>query len=202
VQEVAVTDGGSLDNLFRRVRAGDQQAAGELVRRYEPALRRLVRLRLRDRQLRRLLDSADVCQAVLLHFFVRVAAGEYECYTPDEVLKLLATMARHQLVNLAAREQAGKRDYRRLAAVPADECALAARGASPSQHVAAEELWHEARRLLAPDEWQLLELRQQGHAWGAIARLVGGSPEALRKQLARALARVTRELGLDGASDD
>jgi hypothetical protein len=99
----------------------------------------MVRLRLRDRQLRRLLDSTDVGQAVLLHFLARVASGEYECYTPEQVLKLLATMARRHLINLALREQAARRDYRRIAAAPAEEWALAARGSSPSQHVAAQE---------------------------------------------------------------
>jgi RNA polymerase sigma factor (sigma-70 family) len=191
-----------LGALFGRVRAGDQHAATELVRRYEPALRRLVRLRLRDRQLRRLLDSADVGQAVLLHFLLRVASGEYECYTPEQVLKLLATMARRHLVNVALREQAAKRDYRRLATVPVEECAVAARGSSPSQHVAAQELLTKARLLLTPDERRLLELRQHGHAWGAIARMVGGTPEALRKHLARAMERVASELGLDGTFHD
>ena len=99
--------------MLDRVRAGDQQAATELVRRYEPALRRAVRLRLRDRQLRRSLDSSDVCQAVFLRFFVRVATGPYDLDTPEQVLKLLATMARTQVVNEALRQQAAKRDCRR-----------------------------------------------------------------------------------------
>ena len=197
-----MTNGENLGALFGRVRAGDQHAATELVRIYEPALRRMVRLRLRDRHLRRLLDSADVGQAVLLHFLVRVASGEYECCTPEQVLRLLATMARHHLVNLALREQAGKRDYRRLAEVSADECAIAARGSSPSQHVAAQELMHKARQLLTPDQRQLLELRQQGHPWSAIARMVGGRPAALRLHLTRALARVACDLGLDGVFHD
>ena len=62
--------GETLPALLDRIRAGDQGAATELVRRYEPALRRSVRLRLRDPRLRRVLDSSDVCQAVLLRFFV------------------------------------------------------------------------------------------------------------------------------------
>jgi hypothetical protein len=83
-----------------------------------------------------------------------------------------------------------------------EECAVAARGSSPSQHVAAQELLNEARLLLTPDERRLLELRQHGHAWGAIARMVGGRPEALRKHLARAMERVASELGLDGTFHD
>src|SRR5262249_31237363 len=50
---------------LRRVRAGERAAAAELVRRYEPQIRLEVRLRLRDRRLRRLFDSTDICQSVL-----------------------------------------------------------------------------------------------------------------------------------------
>src|SRR5215470_12045704 len=96
-----MTNGDTLRSLLERIRAGDQQAATELVRRFEPALRRAVRLRLRDRQLRRFLDSSDICQAVLLRFFVRVATGQYDLDTPEQVLKLLATLARNQVINEA-----------------------------------------------------------------------------------------------------
>ena len=56
-------------DLITRVRGGDSAAAAELVRRYEPAIRRVVRLRLTDQRLRRAFDSMDVCQSVLGSFF-------------------------------------------------------------------------------------------------------------------------------------
>ena len=43
----------SFHDLVRRVRSGDDAAAAELVRHYGPALRRAVRARLTDRNLRR-----------------------------------------------------------------------------------------------------------------------------------------------------
>ena len=79
---------------------------------------------------------------------------------------------------------------------------MVGRGSSPSQHAAARELLLEARRRLSPEERQLLELREQGHEWAAIATTLGGNPEALRKQLARAVQRVARQLGLDEASHE
>ena len=85
--------------LLRRVRAGDGQAAAELVRRYEPAIRRAARVRLVDTRLNRLLDSMDICQSVLASFFVRTALGQYELETPEQLLKLLATMTRNKLAN-------------------------------------------------------------------------------------------------------
>jgi hypothetical protein len=55
--------------LIERVRGGDGDAATELVQRYEPAIRRVVRLRLTDPRLRRAFDSMDVCQSVLASFW-------------------------------------------------------------------------------------------------------------------------------------
>ena len=43
-----MSEGLSFEELLRRVRAGDQAAARELVQRYEPTIRRAVRFRLSD----------------------------------------------------------------------------------------------------------------------------------------------------------
>src|SRR6476620_11789655 len=100
--------------LIRRVRDGDQQAAAELVRRYEPAIRRAARVRLLDTRLNRLLDSMDICQSVLASFFVRTALGQYELETPAQLLKLLATMTRNKLSNQVKGHRAIRRDFRRI----------------------------------------------------------------------------------------
>ena len=197
-----MADDPTFRDLILRVRSGDEQAAADLVRRYEPTIRRTVRVRLRNLRLRRVLDSMDVCQSVLLNFFVRVAAGQFELDTPNQLLKLLATMARHKVVNLALHEQAECRDQRRVEAVGVEERAISYPGSSPSQHAAGQELLHEARRRLAPDERQVLKLRDQGREWAEIAAAVGGRPEALRKKLSRAVDRVARQLGLEEVGDD
>jgi RNA polymerase sigma-70 factor (ECF subfamily) len=67
--------------------------------------------------------------------------------------------------------------------------------------VAARDLFQAVQRRLAPDERRLVELREQGCDWAAIAAAEGGSAEALRKKLTRAIARVMGELGLDDATD-
>src|SRR3954468_3783006 len=90
--------------LIRRVRAGDEAAAAELVRLYEPAIRRAARVRLVDPRLRRVFDSMDVCQAVLASFFVRAALGQYELDRPENLVGLLVNMTRKKLVD-QAREQ-------------------------------------------------------------------------------------------------
>src|ERR1700722_8314118 len=101
--------------LIQRVRAGDQEAASELVRRFEPAIRRAVRVRLVDDRLRRQFDSTDVCQSVFASFFVRAAMGQFELEKSEQLLKLLATMVRNKVADRSDKARAGRRDYRRAA---------------------------------------------------------------------------------------
>ena len=96
--------------LIGRVRAGDQSAAIELVRRYEPAIRRVVRLQMRDPGLRRILDSMDVCQSVLASFFLRAATGQYDLNQPAQLLRLLAVMARNKVASQARTSYVTRRD--------------------------------------------------------------------------------------------
>src|ERR1043165_1849499 len=103
----------SFRNLLHRVRTGDADAAAELVREYEPYIRRAVRLNLRDNRLRRVFDSMDICQSVLASFFTRAALGQYDLEQPDQLIKLLTSIARHKLTNQVHQQRAGRRDHRR-----------------------------------------------------------------------------------------
>jgi RNA polymerase sigma-70 factor (ECF subfamily) len=184
--------------MIRRVRAGDSDAAAELVRQYEPEIRRAVRIRLTDARLRRSLDSMDICQSVLANFFVRAGAGQFDLEEPEQLLGLLVTMARNKLLDQARREQAGRRDQRRLQAGDAAPlAALPGAAETPSRIVAGRDLLEAVRRGLTDDERSVADRRAQGQDWAAIAADLGGTPEALRKKLSRALDRVARQLGLE-----
>jgi RNA polymerase sigma-70 factor (ECF subfamily) len=186
--------------LMRRVRAGDGEAATELVRRFEPNVRRVIRLRLTDPRLGRLFDSVDVCQSVLANFFVRVAAGQFDLQTPEQLVRLLATMARNKLLNLVEKHQADRRDARRVEASDEAIAALADEQETPSTIVAGRELLEHARRLMSDEERHLAEQRALGREWADIAAEVESSPEALRKKLSRAVDRVVAQLGLEDLS--
>lgn len=192
----------SFEDLICRVRAGDQDAATELVQRYEPSIRRAVRFRLADSRLVRLFDSMDICQSVFASFFVRTAAGQFDIDKPEQLLKLLVAIARNKLAKQVHGQQRQCRDYRRLDGGEIDEGQFVAADANPSQIVSGQELLLKADRLLSDEERQLRELRKEGLDWSAIAEQVGGSPEALRKKLARALDRVAHELDLDDYSHE
>jgi len=77
-----VPDEASFLELVRKVRAGDNESATELVKRYEPAVRTVVRVRLTDPKLRQVFDSVDICQSVMADFFVRAALGQFDLEEP------------------------------------------------------------------------------------------------------------------------
>src|SRR5262245_26253023 len=164
-------------DLLRRLRAGDEGAAVEFVARFGPEVRRLVRYRLVDARLRRHFDSEDVCQSVLGSFLVRAALGAFRVDTPDQLVRLLATMARNKLANQANRYHTESRDLSRE--VGEDVAGRQAADTAPDPGTQAElrDLLSEARRRLGPDERRILELLQQGGDWEAVAAELGGSPE-------------------------
>jgi RNA polymerase sigma-70 factor (ECF subfamily) len=188
-------------DFLQRIRAGDEQAAADLVRRYEPLIRREVRLQLGDERLSRLFDSMDVCQSVLASFFLRAVAGAYDLDQPEQLVGLLVTMARNKLASAARRQTRQKRDHRRAGRGEDELADLADQGPSPSRVLAGKELLEQFRQRLSEEERQLADLRQKGLSWAEVAAQMGGTAPARRMQLSRAVERVSRELGLDEEVD-
>ncbi len=188
-------------DLIRRVRDRDPDAAAELVRRYESTIRRVVRIRLRDAGMRRLLDSTDVCQSVLASFFVRTALGQYEVDTPAQLLNLLTAIARNKLSNQANRLRAKRRDIRRDTAAGDGGPVVADDASDPSEQASAREILEKVRARLDPAELYLAEQRGAGRSWQDLADELGGTDVALRKKLTRALSRVMAALGLEDDDD-
>jgi RNA polymerase sigma-70 factor (ECF subfamily) len=182
--------------LIRRVRGGDDAAATEMVRRYEATIRLAIRVRLDQSDLRRLLDSTDICQSVLANFFVRAASGQFELDTPGQLVRLLVTMARNKLINHANQQRAARRDCRRREGSPEDR-EVADTRPSPSQVASYRELLQVVRGRLSADERRLADFRSQGHSWVEIGAELGENADALRFRLTRALDRVAQDLHLD-----
>ena len=192
----------SFIDLVTRVRAGDEQAAAELLRRYEPHVRRVVRVRLTSPALRRQMDTTDICQSVMADFFVRAALGQFEFEQPEQLIKLLATMARNKIVNHAHKQQAARRDVRRLERASIDEMSAPGREETPSEIVAGRELLAKFQSRLSDEERYVADQRADGRPWSEIAAELGTNVDAVRKRLARALDRVSQELGLETLNDE
>jgi RNA polymerase sigma-70 factor (ECF subfamily) len=147
---------------------------------------------------KRLVDSLDICQSVLRTFFVRARAGQFDLDSPADLLRLLVRMARNKAINQA----------RKMLSRPADACrdpggglevldSLAGAAPAPDAVLADRDLLAAVLGRLSEDERRLAELRGEGWSWAEVSDRLGGTPDARRKQLHRALDRVTRQLGID-----
>jgi RNA polymerase sigma-70 factor (ECF subfamily) len=184
-------------DLLRRVRAGDQEAAAELFRCHEPVLRRFIRTQMRHQQLRRTLDSIDVCQSVFGNFFQRVRLGQFDLKNPADLCKLLAVMARNKVISEMRRPHVWRRQEQRS---PDGENAcepLVSPEPGPGRQTEVRDLLESVRHRLTDEERWLAEQHALGRTWAEIAAERHASPEALRKKHDRALQRVAQELGLE-----
>lgn len=194
-----MADDPTFEEFMRRVRVGDEAAAEELVRQYGEKVRREAKARTTDPRLRQVFDSMDICQSVTASFFAGAAAGEFEVRQPEDLVRLLAGMARNKVAHQAREQRAARRDVRKSR--PLDLAAFdpAAGDPSPSQAVAGADLLAAFRSRLTDEERDLADRRARGESWEQVAEATGGTPQGRRKQLERAVARVTAELGLGGS---
>jgi RNA polymerase sigma-70 factor (ECF subfamily) len=197
-----MSDSAPFADFLRRIRAGDAQAAEELVRRYESAIRVAVRTRLTDPALKRRFDSVDVCQSVLASFFVRAAAGQYDLEDPAQLVALLVRMARNKLAGHARFHRRQQRDVGQAAGLDTAEDRAVAGEPGPEQVAAGRDLLEALRSRLTPEERALADRRAAGQGWAEIAAELGGTADGRRMQLKRALDRVGPELGLVGDEQD
>lgn len=187
--------GAAFTDLVCRAARRDKAAAAELVRRFEPELRRIVRFQLTDPWMRRFMDSLDVCQSVLAGFFAQLHAGELRLEKPQQVAALLGLMARHKVVDRARHHRAARRGGGRHGAEEMLQ-GVADQRTLPDDLAANRDLLDAVRGRLPEPERAILDRWLSGREWPEIAGELGGSPEALRKRLSRAIDDVAGRMGL------
>jgi DNA-directed RNA polymerase specialized sigma24 family protein len=183
-------------DLLLKVRQGDAQAAADLVRLYEPEVRRFVRHRLNSPKMRRLLDSLDVCQSVFANFFARVGDGQFDLRHPLQLQQLLMTMAGNRLLDHVRQQTAARRGGAQ-ANVGQESAWVADPGPGPHEALETRDLVDLIRSRLSAEEIALLDPWMNGEEWPSIGERMGASAEALRKRFTRAIDRVSYELGLE-----
>ena len=183
-------------SLFERVRRGDVAATEQLIRESESDLRIIARAVLRDPQLRRVVDSMDICQSVLGNFFLRVTAGQYDIESPEALRALLGTMVRNKVIDQARKLHSQKRGNGQPVA-SFNEAIAQQDQPTPSEAVALQEIVSIAIKRLSDRERESVQRRNQGESWDAIATVYNCTPDAVRKQMKRGLDRVANELHLE-----
>lgn len=184
----------SFVGLIQKVESGSEQAAAQLIATYGPSLRRLARIRLQGSDIRRVIDSQDIYQSVMAVFFQRVQTGELELKEPQDLIRLVSTMIRNRITDKVRRLHAQRRDMRRNISMQQESILVVDSDDSPSALVSRKELMERFRSLLSDEERQLLDARAQGYEWKEIAQRQSATPDKLRKQLKRAMDKVTELL--------
>ena len=184
-------------DFIRRVRAGDELAAEELLRKFEPIVRRELRLNMTDRRMGRSVDSMDICQSIWSSFFLRAATGQFDLDTPNHLVKLLMSMVKHKLASQARLQHRQKRDVNRTEPDGSRVGDLSDQHQdTPSAIVSGQELLIVMEGKLSSEERQIAELRKQGFSWAEVADQLGGTAQARRMQMDRAADRVAQQLGI------
>lgn len=187
-------------HLIAKVFAGDAEAAAELVRKYEPEIRRVIRFRLNDPRMRRILDTADICQSVFARFFFRAGMGQFDLNSPADLIRLLSVMATNRLIDQHRREQTKKRSADAYREVVKQKYEVQVNSVDDSPAAAAEynELLAEVRSRLSSQSLDVSDRRLAGKSWTEIAVELGERSDTVRKRFERDCHRAMAEMGIEG----
>jgi RNA polymerase sigma-70 factor (ECF subfamily) len=183
-----------VQQFLETLRTGDMHAVEELLRQIDPFLRRVIRQRLIDGRLRRVVDTTDVFHSVVKDFLARPrpeAAGGGSDHTPlpgSRALDAYLAAAVHHKIQTRLRKE------KRHAGSLQPEWDPASPDPSPSRVLQERDFKEAIRARLSEDRRQLFDLKSQGLTWDEIAERVGGRADALRMRLTRSIAGILREL--------
>jgi RNA polymerase sigma-70 factor (ECF subfamily) len=170
--------------LFELLRAGDQQAAREVVDAYTNRLLALARARISQRLARRM-DPEDILQSVFRTFFGRVKAGRFTLEERDDLTKLLVGITVRKTLRQVAYHRAAKRDPDKE--LPAEDAPggelpeLPAVEPSPEAAVAFVDLLDNFLAKLRPRDQKIIDMRLKGYSNEEIAQELGTSDRQVRR---------------------
>ena len=175
-----------LHTLLAKIAAGDQDAARELLTRYEAEVRLVVRRQL-PRILRTRFDSLDFLQSVWGSFFrrVRSGTGTNEFEDTRHLVAFLARAAKNKVIDEYRRAASRKGDMHREEPLwnPGDSRPreLAAETDSPSQVAEAHEAMTRLESLVPDDRREILQLKADGLTSREIGERLGISERTVQR---------------------
>jgi len=184
-----------LSDFLRRIQAGDDGAARELLNRYEAEVRLVVRRQL-PRLLRSRFDSLDFLQSVWGSFFRRMRTAPTEFEDSRHLVAFLARAAKNKVIDEYRRAASRKHnmhreeplwlDGRRPRDVP-DPID------SPSEVAQAHEVLVRLRELMPAERRTILELKAQGLSSKDIGEQLGISERTVQRVLEELRRRMETE---------
>ncbi len=188
------TSQGTVGEYIARIRAGDEDAASELLRRYEPKVRLVVRRQL-PRLLRSKFDSLDFLQSVWGSFFHRVRTGSTDIEDEPNLVAFLTWAARNRVFDEYRRASTRKHDVRReepLGQGDDPEQGLVASLETASEIVQARETYEQLRKRVPEDRQAVLMLKAEGYSCREIGERLGLSERTVQRVI-ESLRESTRD---------
>jgi RNA polymerase sigma factor (sigma-70 family) len=188
-------EGDEIRGFLERIQAGDEDAARDLLTRYEAEVRLVVRRQL-PRLLRSRFDSLDFLQSVWGSFFHRVRTTPTEFDDGRHLVAFLARAAKNKVIDEYRRAGSQKGDMRREEPLwtegdrPKD---VAAQIETASQVAEAREAFGKLRELVPEERRALLELKAAGLSSREIGERLGISERTVQRVLEDLRRRVALE---------
>jgi len=183
--------GDGLEELVRRAREGDREAAGEILARYGDRVRTAIRGRLAP-ELRRRLETEDVFQSAVAVSLEDLKGLRYE--GEKALVAWLVTVAERRLLGAARRHRAARRNVLREAPLEHAAFCSAALTSPPrgAERAEVRTLVEEAVARLPCAERRVIELRSyEGRSFREIAEAMGlSNKHAARDLFQKALQRM------------
>lgn len=190
--------GEPLDALLEKLTSGDDAAAEQVYRSYEPYLRMVVRRQLSP-DLRAKFDSMDVVQSVWVHMLKGFREAGWRFADTTHLRAFLIRLTRHRFIDRLRRHRGELERGQSLGDGDIDE-ALLADDPQPADILQADELWEQLLELCPPAHREVLRLKREGALTAEVAARTGlheGSVRRILGTLSRRLARRQGEASRD-----
>lgn len=189
-------EGEEVRGYLRRIHEGDEDAARDLLLKFEAEVRLVVRRQL-PRLLRSRFDSLDFLQSVWGSFFHRVRTTPTEFDDGRHLVAFLARAAKNKVIDEYRRAGSQKGDMRREEPLWAEgdrPKEVAAQIETASQVAEANEAFAALRELVPEERRALLELKAAGLSSREIGQKLGISERTVQ----RVLEDLRRRVALEG----
>jgi RNA polymerase sigma factor (sigma-70 family) len=174
-----------LSDFLKRIQAGDEGAARELLQRFEAEVRLVVRRQL-PRLLRSRFDSLDFLQSVWGSFFRRMRTSPTEFEDSRHLVAFLARAAKNKVIDEYRRAASRKHDMHREESLWGEgprARELPDGADSPSEVAQAHEALGRMRELVPEEKRSILELKAEGLSSKDIGERLGISERTVQRVL-------------------
>ena len=197
LREITEREDGELSDFLRRIQAGDESAARELLTRFEAEVRLVVRRQL-PRLLRSRFDSLDFLQSVWGSFFRRMRTAPTEFEDSRHLVAFLARAAKNKVIDEYRRAASRKQDMHREEPLWGDGLRprdLPDSADSPSEVAQAHEVLVRLRELVPAERRAILELKAEGLSSKDIGERLEISERTVQRVLEELRRRMESEWG-------